>query len=326
MWLWRARRDFHVRSMLPGLTGFAVLAALGIVPALLLTWSAPPETIAEASRIYVFERLPHHLAPLTLPTPELTRRLAGHAALLIALWVCSRRARSDGLRCIAHFAWAAALLAAIGFAMELALWNQPLAAARLLRYYWFRLTDFAAPMAAALHLTALVAVGIARRRAWGSWLLTAALAGAGWHIASIARDRLLDPLPPADAKVRDFPAWVEACQWVAENTPPHALFLTPRLNHTFKWRAGRAEVVNRKDVPQDARSIVQWHRRIQDIYYTTVEGSDQPLDSIGILGTERVRRLAIKYGADFVLMDRGQLLSLPRAFWNEEYVVYRIEK
>jgi hypothetical protein len=132
--------------------------------------------------------------------------------------------------------------------------------------------------------------------------------------------------PPADEMVRDFDAWVEACRWVAENTPPDAMFLTPRLNHTFKWRAGRPEIANRKDVPQDAPSIIEWHRRIKNIYYTEIAGIEEPLDSIGILGTERVRELALKYGADYVLMDRGQLLSLPIAFWNEEYVVYRIDE
>ena len=148
----------------------------------------------------------------------------------------------------------------------------------------------------------------------------------GWQISSVARLRALNPVPPADAKMRDYAAWVEACEWVAENTPPDALFLTPRLNHSFKWRTGRPEVVNRKDIPQDARSIIEWHRRIEDIYLTPkIGGIEQPLDSLGILGTERVRELAIKYGARFVLMDRSQLLSLPIAFRNEEYVVYRIE-
>jgi hypothetical protein len=217
------------------------------------------------------------------------------------------------------------LLAAIGFAIELALWDQPLVAARLLRYYWFRLTDFAAPLAVALCFTTLLAAGFARRKAWAAWLLAAVLILVGWQVVNTARQRVLNPVPPADAKLRDFAAWVEACEWVASNTPPDALFLTPRLNHTFKWRAGRPEVVNRKDIPQDARRILQWHRRIKDIYYTKTAGLQQPLDSIGILGTERVRELARKYGADFVLMDRGQLLALPREYWNEEYVIYRVD-
>jgi hypothetical protein len=262
--------------------------------------------------------------------------LGGHVVLLIALWGLSVAtggspvaAKAGGPPAatwrVAHFAWGAVLLAAFGFAIELALWNQPLVAARLLRYYWFRLTDFAAPMAVAIFVMALIVAGIERRRAWAVWVLTVALVLAGWHLTVVARQRALNPVPPADIKVRDLAAWDEACEWVAQNTPPDALFLTPRLNLTFKWRAGRPEVVNRKDIPQDARGIIEWHRRIKEIYYANMDGVKTPLDSLGILGTERVRELALKYNADYVLMDRGQLLSLPIAFRNEEYVVYRIE-
>jgi hypothetical protein len=135
-----------------------------------------------------------------------------------------------------------------------------------------------------------------------------------------------NPVPPADQKIVDYAAWLDACDWVAKNTPPDALFLTPRLNLSFKWRTGRPEVANRKDIPQNARDMVEWNRRVKDIYYTNESGIEQPLDSIGLLGTDKVRELAHKYGADFVLMDRGQLLSLPRAYMNNEYVIYRIER
>jgi hypothetical protein len=178
----------------------------------------------------------------------------------------------------------------------------------------------------AIVLTALISTGMRGRRHWGVWLLIASLIFSGAYLVGKAGARVLLPVPPADAKLRDFDAWVDVCKWAAENTSDDALFLTPRLNLSFKWHAGRPEVVNRKDVPQDARSIVEWHRRIKEIYFATIEGEEQPLDSLGVLGTDRVRELALKHGADYVLMDRGQLLKLPIAYWNEEYVVYRIAK
>ncbi|MCI0334477.1 MAG: hypothetical protein L0228_14765 [Planctomycetes bacterium] len=329
IWFWNDRRDVKLRTMLPGLIGGGLLSLPGVLPALMLTWNEPPELVAEANRIYVFDRLPHHLAPLTLPAAEVARRIGGHAALLILVvgLVVALRAndKSNSMKRIAQFALGAVLIAAIGFAIELALWNQPLVAARLLRYYWFRLTDLAVPMAAAICVTAFIAIGLQRRRAWAPWALAAALLATGWNIANSTRQRVLSPVPPADQKLRDFNAWVEACQWAAENTPQGARFLTPRLNVTFKWRAGRPEVANRKDLPQDARSIVEWHRRIKNIYYAVIEGVEEPLDSLGILGTERVRELAIEHGADYVLMDRGQLLSLPIVYRNEEYIVYHID-
>jgi hypothetical protein len=350
--------------MLPGLFVGAILSLPGIVPALLLTWNEPPELVARANHIYVFYRLPHHLAPLTLPTEELARRLGGHTALVLLLTAFvlalhrisataptggmgatgsasaspphhhSRPATSQQLEAplqllpltrIAQFAWGALLLAAIGFVIEIVLWDDTLAAAKVLRYYWFRLTDFALPAAAALYATCFITLGLREKRAWAIWALDAALIVAGWNIIHTTYERDVSRLPPADQKVRDFGSWCDACEWAAENTPHDALFLTPRLNLTFKWRAGRPEVVNRKDLPQDARSIVEWHRRIQDIYYATIEGELQPLDSLGVLGSERVRDIARQYGAAYVIMDRGQLLQLPIAYINDEYVIYRID-
>jgi hypothetical protein len=324
--------------MLASLFVAGVLALVGVVPALRLTWNEPAEVVSEASRIYVFERLPHHLALLRLAHDEIAQRLTRHAALLVVLGILtavSGRISPAFARTIAapvaprrilYFAWGAALLAFAGFTLELLLWNEPLLAARLQRYYWYRLTDFAAPMAVAIWATAAISLGIDRRRTWGVVALAAALVFAGWHLATKAGARVLDPVPPADARLRNFSAWIDVCQWIAENTPAEAVFLTPRLNQTFKWRAGRAEVVTRKDIPQDAQSIVEWHRRIQEIYYYQDEdGELAPIRSLGRLGTERLRELALCYGAEYVLSERHPRVALPVVYWNEEYVVYRIE-
>jgi hypothetical protein len=158
-------------------------------------------------------------------------------------------------------------------------------------------------------------------------LLAAAMSLAGWQMAYVVWLRAQNPTPPADVRMTDYAAWVDVCRWVAENTSAHALFLTPRLNHSFKWRTGRPEVVNRKDIPQDTRGILEWNRRIEEIYYyQDATGVQGPIDSPSRLETRRVNELAKKYGATMVLADRSQLLSLPKAYWNEEYVVYRVEE
>jgi hypothetical protein len=326
IWLLDDRRYVSLPSMAPGLVAGSLLALSGVVPALSLTWSVPTDLVAEASRVYVFERLPHHLAPLTLPHGELSRRLVGHAALLVALAALVIPFRRTPVYRAVQFAWGAAIVSIVGLIIELALRNEPMLAARLLRYYWFRLTDFAAPMAVALAATAFIKDGMIQRKSWGAGSLVAALVLCGWQLSTVARQRVANPVPPADARMADFDGWVDVCQWIAENTRRDALFLTPRLNHSFKWRTARPEVVNRKDIPQDTYGIVEWNGRIKDIYYYEgAAGPVGPIDSIGQLGTERVRELAKKYGVGFVLADRSQLLSLPRAYWNEEYVVYQIE-
>ena len=332
LWLFYGRREQLFASMLPGIIAGSLLAVVGIAPALSLTWHEPADIVAEANRIYVFERLPHHLAILSLPGDEVASRLLRHAAVLAALWAFGRAARDETqFRPIVRFAWGAVIIACFGMAIELTFSNQPLIAAKLLRYYWFRLTDFAAPMAVALLATSTIFIGLQRQRRWAAPLLLVTLLFTGWYLEEACRPRATSllqheaPIPPADTKVTFYPDWVDVCDWIAANTPSDALFLTPRLNQSFKWRTGRPEVVNRKDIPQDARGIIEWYTRLKDIYYTTEGGIEQPLDSIGVRGTESVRELAQKYGATYVLMDRGQLLALPVVFRNDEYIVYKIE-
>ncbi|HVT29477.1 MAG TPA: DUF6798 domain-containing protein [Lacipirellulaceae bacterium] len=335
IWFLDGRREQNFLSLAPGIVVGGLLAIVGLAPALSLTWHDPPDLVAEANCIYVFERLPHHLSILTLPGPEIVARLLRHAGLLAMLFALmlivkrlgaqSRVSASRPCRSITLFAWGAVLLACAGLSIELILWNQPTLAAKLLKDYWFRLTDFAAPMAVALLTTVVIAVGVQRHRRWAPALLACSLLLCVWLLATTAWTRIQDPTPPADRKITDFADWVNVCHWVATNTPRDALFLTPRLNQSFKWRTGRPEVANWKDIPQDAPDMVRWYERIKDIYYTEYGGIEQALDSIGGLGTERVRELAHKYHASYVLMDRGELLSLPIAYWNEEYVVYRIE-
>jgi hypothetical protein len=332
MWLIYGRREQTFVSMMPGIVVGTILAIIGIAPALTLTWHEPADIVSKANQIYVFDRLPHHLSILTMPVDDVTSRLVRHGALLALLVPLSLYSRRDvRLRSIVWFAWGAVIIACLGFAIELAFFNQPEIAAKFLRYYWWRLTDFAAPMAVALVVANLIASGYQQNRRWATPLLLAALVFSGLFLAAACQPRVEalrakeKLVPPADAKSAQFVNWEKVCDWVAANTPPNALFLTPRLNQSFKWRTGRAEVVNKKDIPQDARGIVEWDRRLKDIYYLKENGVEQPLDSIGVLGTDRVRELAEKYHADYVLMDRSQLLALPVVYRNDEYVVYRIK-
>jgi Domain of unknown function (DUF6798) len=345
IWVWEQLRDAKsygsarrsLVAMIPGLVGGGLIALLGIVPALRLTWNQPPELVAEANRVYVFERLPHHLALLSQPTSDIVRRITRHGAILLVLWWLVRVARprslaqefgmkrATALRRIALFAGGAVLLAMVGFAIELTFWTEPLQASSLLRYYWFRLTDFAVPLAVALYASLLIAVGLRQERRWAAWGLALALAITTYQITEASWQRLVNPVPPADAHVRDYAAWVDVCQWVGQNTPTDAVFLTPRRSQTFKWRTGRAEVAIYKDIPQDARSMNEWYERLRSIYYEVVDGKVEPIRSLGHLGTEQVKKYAYQYGAEYVITDHRRPLEFPVAYWNTEYVVYRID-
>ena len=117
------------------------------------------------------------------------------------------------------------------------------------------------------------------------------------------------PRQPRADKLRNYDDWVDVCRWVSdpEHTPPDARFLIPRTAFTFKWYAGRGEVVNWKETPQDAASLVLWWKRIQDIYAT---GNRPPLDayymSLADAGAPRLQELAKKYEADYLVTQTSR--------------------
>lgn len=96
--------------------------------------------------------------------------------------------------------------------------------------------------------------------------------------------------------VRD---WQAVCAWVHRHTPNDTLFLTPRAQQTFKWYAGRAEVVTFKDVPQDSQSLLQWYDRIGRCAPPR-NAAGQPLGWT----TAQLKRLAARYHFQYVIVDR----------------------
>ena len=79
-WLASSRRPAWRQLIVP-LAGWAVLAAAGLVPAAMLTWGVDPSTVRQANRIYVFERLNHHLLPQAFPQRQVVLHLLLVAAL-----------------------------------------------------------------------------------------------------------------------------------------------------------------------------------------------------------------------------------------------------
>jgi hypothetical protein len=202
---------------------------------------------------------------------------------------------------------------------------QPNLAASLLRYYWFRTSDVMAPLGAALVLVAVIQRWQAKRRAWHAAGLIGALLIVACQLGETMWRRHLDPRPPADAAIVNVAAWREACQWAAAETPPDSVFLTPRLAQTFRWYAGRAEVVNRKDIPQDAPGIVEWRRRNDLIHGMPPGSSSTWRNSLAELGSARLRELGAEFGADYVITTAYPVLNLPRVGpINPSVAIYRL--
>lgn len=308
----------------------AAIAMLGIVPALTLDWGTDPKVVSQAHRIYVFDRLPHHLFPFRMSIFRILSYLAA-----VTLWIFCWRSgpRTESLTRLHRLTAATVGFAATGVLISLtAVWSQPFAAG-LLRFYWFRLSDVMVPVAVTLSgavwLTEEFTRGPRRaRQVLALTVLIITLSIGGKFIT-----RHLDGRPAADVRgpAAKTASWKEAqmvytdwralCDWARNFTPPTARFLTPTASQTFKWYAHRAELVTRKDIPQDAESVVRWRRIRGEVGELGLYGSDiRPPES-------EIRELAGRYLVQYVVVTRKKgdpSWDLPLVYRNSSFAIYRI--
>jgi hypothetical protein len=345
-WLLSPAQRLPLLRIWPALVGAVVVASPGLVPALWLTRGVDPAIVAEANQIYVFERLPHHLVFHRFEHSYMARH-----ALLVIGWgaLAWQLRRHEAYRLLNLFVAAAVGLGVIGIVIDQSLLWQRELAAKLLKYYWFRLEDAVVPVATGLMIARQAVEAYRRRPAVGAWLLLIAIAVAGLNLAEVRYQRsqlrlpgsFLQPKPMALSPDRAaapanelspqavFRYWLDATKWISENTPKDARFLTPRRQQTFKWYAERPEVANWKDVPQDAAAVVEWRKAIEEIYPRSTGRFD-----LAAHNEVELLRLAEKYDADYLLLDRrraGRPLSWQRVYpaYDEEnpaYEVYRVPR
>ncbi len=348
-----------LKSLWPGIVVGALLALPGVWPSLMLDRGVDRQTAQLAHQIYVFQRLPHHLL-LTGIRGSFILRFGLLTVLWVALGPIRRRyatepehaASSDAtpapsdasvrLRRLRAFVGGAVLITLVGVMIQPLVYVDRALAADLLRYYWFRLSDVAVPLGVALEGVAIAASyrpgvqpsalaslpkGGATRWQWSRGLLALAIVIAAFHLGDRAMDRI-SAAPPRSNSMNDFDAWHAACKWVAESgeIPVGARFLTPRLAQTFGWYSHRSVVANWKDVPQDAKSMVEWWSRMQEIYGMGAPPPEPPWrDSLDGLGAARLKELGAKYDADYAITNLTEsLLPLDVVYSNRAYVIYRL--
>lgn len=163
----------------------------------------------------------------------------------------------------------------------------------------------------------------------GGYLLCAGLIlFAVVYVGEIGRMRVQtwsDP-PRAEAKMQPV-EWIAACDWIRNSgvIPSGARFLTPRENSTFTWRTGHPQVVTRKDFPQDARSIVEWYSRLQEIYSPHPEFPwPNWFSSLSERKPDDLRRIAEKYEAPYLIVETKQKLPFESLYINGRYAIYRL--
>jgi hypothetical protein len=340
-------RERPAAAKLAGAAALGLLFALpGLWPALALNSGVPKDEVREAARIYVFERLPHHLVYSEFSAASIARFQIMAVAWAALTWLLRREA---GLLRLQQVVMGAVVIAVLGVAIDQAfvihasIANQSVAeyeraAAGLLRYYWFRMSDSLVPLGLSVAMVAGLARLQATRPLLSAWLTIAAVLLALSNLAQSYYLRRAEPVPPAivqsqppeSVRVTDwYRDWRSACEWISQHTPADTLFLTPGDQQTFKWYAQRAEIATWKDVPQDARGIVEWKKRIDEIYPR--DRMHHALDLAAFSDAELVD-IAQKYGATFIVIDRGKSsrpIRLPKAYpllleENRTFDVYRV--
>jgi uncharacterized protein DUF6798 len=373
----RPKWSTHLPFLLLG----GILALPGLLPALALTHGVDESVVDEARQIYVFDRLPHHLAPLTHSAQWLFERASQHGPILLGLFLlayCIRRIQSSKLpgghsqplpqaeyhssigprsastgptaatmeqeqrhgeeqsqfhddsairlARMLRFAWATVGLSLMGLSIEVVFWNHPSIAARLLRFYWFRLADIAVPLATSLAVVYVLAWLIWRNSRWKVPALLVAVLLPGWFLLSTSTSRWFDACPPGEDRLLNYRDWQQACRWARDNTPINSMFLVPKRGQTFQWHAHRPDVVNWKDIPQDAEGIVAWRDRYADTFYPNWFAERTPTRSLASQGTRRVTTLAERYHASHVITANYPPLQLPVVYINNTYTIYRMRQ
>ncbi|QDU31219.1 hypothetical protein ETAA8_63720 [Anatilimnocola aggregata] len=331
--------------MMPAVLGGFVLSLPGLIPAILLNKGVDPEIAREATTAYVFERLPHHLVFHRFEHLYMARQLA----LLIAWAALAWHQRHDvRLRALHLFVLGAVLMGAVGAAIDQSLLWQRELAARLLRYYWFRLSDSMLAIGVALAIAAELSRREKSQPGLTAAVMTLAMLAVGIDLsyAMWSRSELrvpgafLQPKPTQTSPLEDphaaptqpelspqqmFAEWQRVCDWIERETPAQAGFLTPRRQQTFHWYAQRREAVNWKDVPQDAAGLMRWKAAMEELYPRATFVRDLAAHS-----DDELVRLARKYNATYIVLDRARAergLKLPRIYptfpgENQAYEVY----
>jgi len=122
--------------------------------------------------------------------------------------------------------------------------------------------------------------------------------------------------------------WTDVCRWIndpANGIPRGAKFLTPRELSNFKWNTRRAEVFTWKDIPQDARGIVQWHDSFEKLYpkIGRPPTRNYPLQQpFSFYTAKKLGQLQQKYQYDYILCGKYPALKLPVVYENQGYVIY----
>ncbi|MEZ6093068.1 MAG: DUF6798 domain-containing protein [Pirellulaceae bacterium] len=314
------RRNLSIKpskASLWALGVFCMLALAGAYPSLAADWGTDSGVRQLAAEVQVRYRLVHH----QLFAGFSTYRVASFVSVIGVALVLLRIAGHGRLQNLVKAFFIGSLFVAfLGLILSAVVDSKSAGAdysISLLRLYWFRMADFAVPTSVVL-LLGLLTIRIAHLERIQRVIIYSSFSLLVLAFAMACIERQQSPGAPAD--VASLPPqpnpekfselarnWIAVCDWVRENTPEDSLFICPADQQTFKWFAQRAEVVCWKDMPQDAKSVAVWWRRVQAII------QPQRTYSLGLMAfsDEQLRSLANSFGADYIIVLQSQYEQRP---------------
>ena len=319
------------RNLAAGLVSGGLVACVGLVPAVWLSMGVSSDDAYYAARIYVFRRLQHHLVFRAFAW----QFVVNHAVMLV-LWLTTATvlirnsaAHSRLVKLVLGFV----MLALVGIGIDLFTTN-PFVTAKFLRFYWFRMTDVMVPLGVSLLFVYLVQTTfeadddlIRWRKQLAAWLtaisILAVLTNA--TVTVWQREKQLTPSSDWQGNITTperLANWKSVCEWARTRTAPDARVFSLPGHQTFKWYASRSEVVNWKDIPQDAKGILEWYDRLSDarkFLWRAQQFQNKRATH------KRLLELAEQYQFRYIILDRHRpfpQLDLPVSFANADYLVY----
>ena len=273
----------------------AVFFLIGFIPAIMQNAGASPAEITAATHAQSLWRLAHHQLATEFQSWFLFLPLLG---IWLFLAVSNRKDASRNLQRLNGVVAGSLVIAGgglvLGFAATAFRGSVKDLAAMLLTLYWFRLADVLVPLGCVINALYFIDRLPKELRLWRSTVLFAS-GVLVWGVMSNLQENRIDPrsgsaqqtvVLPSDPQKqqREIEAeinWVTTCRWIRNNTPVDALFVTPLNQQTFKWYAERAEVASRKDMPQDAKSILPWLERLS-VLFSIGPGTEVPKNKIEV--------------------------------------------
>jgi len=125
--------------------------------------------------------------------------------------------------------------------------------------------------------------------------------------------------------------WVDACRWISSHAEKNALFITPPYLQGFTFYAGRKTIVEFKSGANYKKQAAEWRERLTDLSggvpLANCSGftcDDVMKKNYSLLDAPKIKSLAQKYGAAYLVTDAGKTYPFKMLYKNASYTVYSL--